>query len=313
MKRKYFTSKSGITLIALVVTVIVLIILAGVSINLLFGQYGVVTKAKDAKQLQEQAQLNEQTALNVLSEQMDQTIGKNSEATTPTITIKDLRAGDYIKYDTGVEGIGVINCRVLYEASSQYGLQIISDKNVADVTLGGSDWATASASYNSAIETLNNEAEKYLNTTYAIDARCVGSLPIIDANGNFTEKDTENEGPVELRFESTVEGANNMKGTDTNYTTDQTQMKDANVNIWTTGEKYWIASRYVHSFSSYCRVRVRYVVSSGALDSDYLCAVYSDGRFNGISNSSGLRPCFSLRSDIVITGGDGTSKAPYTM
>ena len=43
-----FKEKEGITLIALVVTIIVLIILAGVSINLLFGQYGVVTKAKDA-------------------------------------------------------------------------------------------------------------------------------------------------------------------------------------------------------------------------------------------------------------------------
>ena len=36
----------GITLIALVVTIIVLIILAGVSINLVFGNLGIVTKAK---------------------------------------------------------------------------------------------------------------------------------------------------------------------------------------------------------------------------------------------------------------------------
>ena len=43
--------------------IIVIMILAGVSINLLFGQYGIVTRAKDAKALQEEAQVNEQTAI----------------------------------------------------------------------------------------------------------------------------------------------------------------------------------------------------------------------------------------------------------
>lgn len=38
MKNKYFLEKSGITLIALVVTIVVLLILAGVSINMLTGQ-----------------------------------------------------------------------------------------------------------------------------------------------------------------------------------------------------------------------------------------------------------------------------------
>ena len=39
----------GITLIALIVTIIVLMILAGVSINLLFGQYGIITRAIEAR------------------------------------------------------------------------------------------------------------------------------------------------------------------------------------------------------------------------------------------------------------------------
>ena len=47
MKNK---KEKGVTLIALVVTIIVLIILAGISINLVFGQLGVVTKSKEAKE-----------------------------------------------------------------------------------------------------------------------------------------------------------------------------------------------------------------------------------------------------------------------
>lgn len=68
MKRK---KERGITLIALVVTIIVLIILAGVSINLLFGNYGVVTKAKEAKNKMEAAQYEEELKMCVLELQAD--------------------------------------------------------------------------------------------------------------------------------------------------------------------------------------------------------------------------------------------------
>ena len=46
MKR---TKQKGITLIALVITIIVLLILAGVSIATLTGQNGILTRASDAK------------------------------------------------------------------------------------------------------------------------------------------------------------------------------------------------------------------------------------------------------------------------
>ena len=45
---KMSTSEKGITFIALVVTIIVLIILAGVSINLVLGDNGIITKSKEA-------------------------------------------------------------------------------------------------------------------------------------------------------------------------------------------------------------------------------------------------------------------------
>ena len=47
MKR---TKQNGITLIALVITIIVLLILAGVSIATLTGQNGILTRANDAKE-----------------------------------------------------------------------------------------------------------------------------------------------------------------------------------------------------------------------------------------------------------------------
>ena len=43
------SNSKGITLIALVITIIVLLILAGVTINTLFGQNGIMQKANKAK------------------------------------------------------------------------------------------------------------------------------------------------------------------------------------------------------------------------------------------------------------------------
>ena len=53
----------GITLIALVITIIVLLILAGVTIAALSGDNGILTRAKDAKEKTEQAQQDEEQTL----------------------------------------------------------------------------------------------------------------------------------------------------------------------------------------------------------------------------------------------------------
>ncbi len=60
----------GITLISLVVTIIVLLILAGVSINLLLGENGIIKRAGQAKEEYENAQIAEQESLNELEKQL---------------------------------------------------------------------------------------------------------------------------------------------------------------------------------------------------------------------------------------------------
>ena len=70
-------NNKGITLVALVVTIIVLVILAGVSINLVLGDNGIITIAKKAKENTELAKIQEETELNELYEQIE-TEGANS-------------------------------------------------------------------------------------------------------------------------------------------------------------------------------------------------------------------------------------------
>lgn len=60
---KKLREKQGITLIALVVTIVVLLILAGVSIAMLTGDNGVLTQAQNAKNRTEEAQREEENIL----------------------------------------------------------------------------------------------------------------------------------------------------------------------------------------------------------------------------------------------------------
>ena len=69
----------GITLIALVITIIVLLILAGVSIAMLTGQNGILTQAQNAKQATENKSAEEKVKLAVMGARADDgtlTVGK---------------------------------------------------------------------------------------------------------------------------------------------------------------------------------------------------------------------------------------------
>ena len=57
-------NNKGITLVALVVTIVVLLILAGVSINLVLEDNGIVKRAQDAKNKTEEDLANTQEVMN---------------------------------------------------------------------------------------------------------------------------------------------------------------------------------------------------------------------------------------------------------
>ena len=67
--------EKGITLIALVVTIVVLLILAGVSISLVLNNNGVISKAKDAKNQYAEAQTNEEKHFNEVADWIDTKVG----------------------------------------------------------------------------------------------------------------------------------------------------------------------------------------------------------------------------------------------
>ena len=78
---------NGITLIALVVTIVVLLILAGITISLVFSDDGIIEKAREAANKTNQAVINEQVQMNELSDYMENMLNEigrenNQEETT---------------------------------------------------------------------------------------------------------------------------------------------------------------------------------------------------------------------------------------
>ena len=377
--------EGGITLIALVITIIVLLILAGVSIATLTGQNGILTRASDAKEQTEIAEVKERVQTDILGEQA----GNNGELTkgkfieilnkyfkdvpteenfpeditslilktkeeygshdikiseiysgsfpkTPE-TVESLKVGDKVYYDTGNSNIGeegIIECTVLYdkayneEKGTNYGIQIISTDIIKnsegtkvavnlgsnDETVDGSGFNKARNSYNNALKRLYDEAQKYLNTTYASEARCVGSDPADpdwDTETDEAEYFTRNEGDEDY-YSYMKNYYGTFKDSDDKYDKDWTQMGTIE-GIKPVSDYYWLASRRVDSDSRGSNFRVRNVDASGHLYGyGYLCNVGSRGRTYNNSYANGFRPVFTLKSDIKITEGDGVD-TPYRL
>ena len=116
-KKLKIKQEKGITLIALVVTIVVLLILAGVSISLVLNNNGVISKAKDAKNQYAEAQTNEEKHFNEVTDWIKETVG-------------DTTGGDSV---TKIDGVPIPEGYYYVGGTKAKGL-VISD-NVADKEL----------------------------------------------------------------------------------------------------------------------------------------------------------------------------------
>lgn len=87
--------KNGITLIALIITIIVLLILAGVTINMVLGDNGLINKSKNAVGSYKNEQTKENTTLAEFENELDKYMG-GSSGTPITSLINATNAADHI-------------------------------------------------------------------------------------------------------------------------------------------------------------------------------------------------------------------------
>jgi len=114
-------NNNGITLIALVITIIVLLILASVTITVLLGENGIITKAKEASEIWEEERKKEEDILSHYEDKMN-------EWTGPFITYEEF----------GAVGNGVTNDAEAIRAAHQKANELYVDEDIKAIVQGRS-------------------------------------------------------------------------------------------------------------------------------------------------------------------------------
>ena len=87
-------NNKGITLIALVITIIVLLILAGVSIAMLTGENGILTRANDASDDSKKAEIAEKVNMAMQSAYADAVVDNTTNPSIDSSNLSSIYASD---------------------------------------------------------------------------------------------------------------------------------------------------------------------------------------------------------------------------
>ena len=122
----------GITLVALVVTIVVLLILAGVSINSVLGENGIIIKAKEAAEKTDAAQEREMIERNLLEQELENSLATPTPKPQPTEGVK-IPTGFYYVGGTKTSGIVIsdnVNDKDKYKNKAVVGTDLLGNQYV---------------------------------------------------------------------------------------------------------------------------------------------------------------------------------------
>ena len=208
--------------------------------------------------------------------------------------------GSYIAYSGGdYSGLWV----VLRNNGGQ--LEIISKDSVGLLTLSGAD------DYANVVKILNDKCATYVNSTYATAGRSVGATSSSIGQINTTDN------PITYEAARTE----TLPYKDEYYTTDQSiianpsnsTLKHGTANTYNNDGYVWLASRYLSAGISNSSFYVRYLDTGGSMRNGSLFKAYSGNETGSNSYSRGVRPVITLKSNIKIIDGAGTSGSPYVL
>ena len=312
-------NEKGITLITLVVTILIIIILSSVTITAVLGDDGFLGQASQIRNEAELEETSREEEMNSLLQYYANVMVEDSEISLPdeqnlegsddeTSVTSILKEGDYVYY---VDNIGETRtCVVLYDSSSEYGVQIITMETVEDFYIGDGGSSSQSSSdtyiqnakeaYNNLVDNLNPRAKLYSNSSYSIGARSVGSLP------NSSDDSAE----MYTRSESWFNSYNGQfKEGDENYLIDLNKMEDLEIEVIDGG--YWLASRNLVENSEDTSFGIRPMYEW--IDGQSICTIGNGSQVSYRGVTAGIRPVFILKPEVKVTGGTGIETDPYTL
>ena len=229
-------NNKGITLVALVVTIVVLLILAGVSINLVLGNNGIIAKAKDAETKSAEASENDLKGMNGLVSEMEGALAGNGGAggsgtDTKVPAEATAETAPYFPDNTFTKKEGTIDTGlVIQEASGNEYVWVVVPKSLYNNTVYNSNNAKkpssskdyANIEYCLQQYTATYRDGTYYSETYAADTNNVGWLTseeYAELKNSMLKSVYENGGFYVGRYEAgidTTTGTNRTSNTDKN-------------------------------------------------------------------------------------------------
>ena len=203
--------KRGITLIALVITIIVLLILAAVSIATLTGENGILTRANDAKEQTEIASVKEQAQLDIAN-WMAERLKNNEDTTLDDSTIKSIietaNASNSNKYYKELQGDRII---------TPSGYEILYEELYTNSTTVGEVTEVTAANYGDKVDGYISQKEKDegINLIWRIfydDDNYVYLISSKEDGSNTVDSCILNQYPGSTK---TYNGSEDIKNTDT--------------------------------------------------------------------------------------------------
>ena len=191
--KKLKKGNEGITLVALVVTIVVLLILAGISLNLVLGQNGIISRAQDARNQTAEGKTNTEKAINALTDEMEAYVKENEGGNGGNGTPADLskyNIGDEVAYTYDVVSGGysltaaqsgsesdqtvaqsstTLKWKIINKDESKGTIDIVSAEPTSNTV-----YFRGALGYNNGVYLINDICEKlYSNTAKGIKARSI--------------------------------------------------------------------------------------------------------------------------------------------
>ena len=245
--RKEEQKQQGITLVALVITIVIIIILATITINMAFGDNGLIKQAELARDLASNSTTYEEESMANLTAYMNEMMGEEvSTAKTLVQAFKDgeIEAGDYVNYKpsevksvtVGTDKTGYTNSKGMSNGTDQ---TFTTDMNTTWQVLGLSEDGQhllltsgspikkdgedpylvlqGAESYLYCVDTLNEIAGIYNNTTLADETRSMTIKDIENVLGGVTVEYPTEGNPNTGKVYFNLDASKNQIGTVTSY------------------------------------------------------------------------------------------------
>ena len=163
-------NKKGITLISLAVTVVVLLILAGVSINLVLGNNGIIVKAREAQKKSAEASQNDLIGMNELTQQLEEVLNENGGGSGTDIKVPaeaTVETAPYFPDNTFTKKEGTIDAGLVIQDTkgNEYVWVVVPRTTAVYATTGLGKTTFTDADYINIETDLKNYTSIYRNGT----------------------------------------------------------------------------------------------------------------------------------------------------